>query len=55
MEQYRAYLASLPPVDSPEVFGLSANADIAVLLRESNELLAALCSSQPKVRGVLFA
>ena len=52
MEQYRAYIHSLPIVDSPEVFGLNATADMAFLVKEATNLLTSLCSTQPKV-GVL--
>lgn len=46
MEQYRSYIASLPAVDSPEVFGLNPIADVAVLLQEGSGLLSSLCSTQ---------
>lgn len=50
MEQYRSYIASLPAVDSPEVFGLNPIADVAVLLQEGSGLLSSLCSTQAEVR-----
>jgi dynein heavy chain len=42
------YVQSLPEVDSPEIFGMNDNADIACLANESNYLLNTVLSIQSK-------
>ena len=51
MEQYRAYIASLPPAsdDPPEAFGQHSNADIASQMEETKTLLSSILTLQPKV------
>ena len=45
------YVQTLPEVDSPEIFGMNENADIACLSRESNDLLKTVLSIQSKSSG----
>lgn len=46
--KFLEYIKSMPPKDSPMIFGLHPNADLTYRLNESNELLATLLSTQPK-------
>ncbi|EGF78014.1 hypothetical protein BATDEDRAFT_91203 [Batrachochytrium dendrobatidis JAM81] len=46
---YREYIATLPSIDKPEVFGQHPNADIASQIRESGYLLETLISLQPQI------
>jgi len=39
VEDYRASIETLPNVDTPDVFGLHANADIACQTKESSRTL----------------
>ena len=47
----RAYVEELPPEDKPEVFGLHANAEISLQLKETSELMDTLLSMQPRAGG----
>ena len=38
----------IPDNDSPEVFGLHANADLTFRLKESNELINTVMEARPK-------
>ena len=40
------YVQTLPEVDSPEIFGMNENAEIAYLSRESNDFLKTVLSIQ---------
>ena len=51
-DDYAAFAKTLPSVDSPEVFGLHPNADLAFRNKEVRNLLATILETQPKV-GVL--
>merc|ERR1711871_470635 len=51
IEQYRAYCASMPEIDSPEISGLHPNADLTYRVKEANHLLAQMSESQPKGGG----
>lgn len=45
---YKTYVASLPEYDSPEVFGMHSNANIALHLRDSNKAISTILEIQPK-------
>eukprot|EP00842_Homolaphlyctis_polyrhiza_P003901 jgi/Hompol1/4511/HPOL_003669-RA len=49
LASYREYVATLPTIDKPEVFGQHANADIASQIRESGNMLDTLVSLQPQI------
>ena len=51
IDEYRKYIEELPLVDSPEVFGLHPNADIACQTKISNDVLDKIVSIQPKDSG----
>jgi dynein heavy chain len=38
----------MPSVDSPEIFGLNPNADIAFRTKETKELINVIMNSRPK-------
>ena len=50
-DKYREYCASFPEADSPEIFGLHPNADIAFLIKDVTELLDTLGETAPKTSG----
>ena len=49
--QYRTFIDTLPSVDSPLVFGLHPNADLAYRQLEASLLLTAIQDTQPKQSG----
>jgi dynein heavy chain len=51
LEAYRAYIASLPLADVPEIFGLHRNAEIMFERKESNLMLDSLTTIQPRASG----
>ncbi len=50
-QSYRDYIAQLPEEDSPEVFGLHDNANIAYQRAESDTMVGKVLSIQPRVGG----
>lgn len=48
VEEVQRTVAALPTVDSPEVFGLHPNADLAFRVQEVSALLSVLGETQPK-------
>eukprot|EP00937_MAST-01D_sp_MAST-1D-sp2_P000194 g194.t1 len=46
--EYRKFCASLPEIDSPELFGLHPNADLTFRVKEANALLGIMGATQPK-------
>jgi dynein heavy chain, axonemal len=51
IDAYRKFTASLPDVDSPELFGLHPNADLTFRAKEATELLQTLGETQPRGGG----
>jgi len=48
---YRNAIDTIPPVDSPMIFGLHPNADVTYRLKEASEMLATIIETQPKESG----
>jgi len=48
---YRQYGKDFPEIDSPELFGLHPNADLAFRKKEVNELLTTVSETQPRSTG----
>lgn len=48
MQEYKSYVQGLPEYDSPEVFGMHSNANIALHLRDSSKAIATILDIQPK-------
>ena len=48
MASYKAYIASLPDDDSPEIFGMHSNANITYHLQETHQLLTTVLAIQPR-------
>ncbi|XP_055935203.1 dynein axonemal heavy chain 8-like isoform X2 [Argiope bruennichi] len=51
IEQYMEYIDNLPGVDTPQVFGLHPNADIAYQSNTTKDVLDTILSIQPKDTG----
>jgi dynein heavy chain len=49
--QYREAIDTIPPVDSPLIFGLHPNADLTYRLKEAAETIATIIETQPKDSG----
>jgi len=49
--QFRDAVDTLPPVDSPMIFGLHPNADLTYRLKEAAEMIATIIETQPKDSG----
>lgn len=49
IDVYRDYIDKLPLNDNPEVFGMHENANITYLTQESNKILDAVLSIQPRL------
>merc|ERR1719409_537399 len=48
---YRESIETIPPVDSPLIFGLHTNADLTYRLKEASEMIATIVETQPKDTG----
>jgi len=48
---FRESIDTIPPVDSPLIFGLHTNADLTYRLKEAAEMLATIIETQPKDTG----
>jgi dynein heavy chain len=51
IESYRAFIATFPIVDRPEIFGLHQNADISFQQKETGSMLDTIISVQPRTGG----
>ncbi|XP_034335195.2 dynein axonemal heavy chain 5 isoform X1 [Magallana gigas] len=51
LDEYRAYIETLPLRDTPECFGLHSNADITYQTNTSNTMLSNIVDIQPKDAG----
>ena len=51
LNEYRAFIETLPMNDSPEAFGLHPNADITYQSNTATEILSTIVSIQPKDAG----
>merc|ERR1712013_882336 len=51
IQQYREAIETIPPVDSPLIFGLHPNADLTYRLKEASEMIATIIETQPKDAG----
>jgi dynein heavy chain len=51
IQVYRQHIDTIPPVDSPMIFGLHANADLTYRLKEASEMLTTIIETQPKDTG----
>jgi len=49
--QFRDHIDTIPPVDSPLIFGLHPNADLTYRLKEAAEMIATIIETQPKDSG----
>eukprot|EP00392_Amoebophrya_sp_AT5.2_P015401 g15603.t1 len=51
IQDYRDFIDTVPPVDSPMIFGLHTNADLTYRLKEAAEMLQSIMETQPKDSG----
>ena len=51
LTQYRAYCATFPEIDSPEILGLHPNADLTYRQKSAKELIEIVGDTQPKGGG----
>merc|ERR1711933_328185 len=51
IQNFKDFIDTVPPVDSPNIFGLHTNADLTYRLKEANEMLATITDTQPKDSG----
>jgi len=51
IKQFRDAIDTIPPVDSPNIFGLHQNADLTYRLKEASEMIATIIETQPKDSG----
>jgi dynein heavy chain len=51
IQQFREAIDTIPPVDSPLIFGLHTNADLTYRLKEAAEMIATIVETQPKDAG----
>lgn len=49
--QFRDAIETIPPVDSPLIFGLHPNADLTYRLKEAAEMITTIIETQPKDSG----
>merc|ERR1712139_531646 len=48
---FRSAIETIPPVDSPLIFGLHTNADLTYRLKDASEMLTTIIETQPKDSG----
>ncbi|CAE8603461.1 unnamed protein product [Polarella glacialis] len=51
IQNFRDAIETIPPVDSPLIFGLHPNADLTYRLKEASEMIATIIETQPKDSG----
>jgi dynein heavy chain len=51
IQQFREAIDTIPPVDSPLIFGLHPNADLTYRLKEAAEMITTIIETQPKDSG----
>jgi dynein heavy chain len=51
IDAYRRFTASLPEIDTPEIYGLHPNADLTFRLKEATAFITTLSDTQPKQAG----
>merc|ERR1719450_1542224 len=51
IQNFREAIETIPPVDSPLIFGLHPNADMNYRLKEASEMIATIIETQPKDSG----
>merc|ERR1719203_1569645 len=51
IQQFKEAIDTIPPVDSPNIFGLHPNADLTYRLKEASEMIATIIETQPKDSG----
>jgi len=51
IQQFREAIDTIPPVDSPLIFGLHPNADLTYRLKEAAEMMTTIIETQPKDSG----
>jgi len=51
IQNFREAIDTIPPVDSPLIFGLHPNADLTYRLKEATEMITTIIETQPKDTG----
>ncbi|CAJ1345300.1 unnamed protein product [Effrenium voratum] len=51
ISQYKEAIDTIPPVDSPNIFGLHTNADLTYRMKEASEMITTIVETQPKDSG----
>jgi dynein heavy chain len=51
IQNYRDAIDTIPPVDSPLIFGLHPNADLTYRLKDNQEMITTIIETQPKDSG----
>jgi len=51
IQTFRSAIETIPPVDSPLIFGLHTNADLTYRLKDASEMLTTIMETQPKDSG----
>merc|ERR1719198_904310 len=51
IQNFREAIETIPPVDSPLIFGLHPNADLTYRLKDNQEMIATIIETQPKDTG----
>jgi len=51
IQQFKDAIDTIPPVDSPLIFGLHTNADLTYRMKEASEMITTIIETQPKDSG----
>jgi len=51
IQQFKEAIDTIPPVDSPLIFGLHTNADLTYRMKEASEMITTIIETQPKDSG----